>query len=64
MSAKEVRALIQERLGVGQLPSGPADKIYGGRGSNTAGECRCASEECHLQRLHSAFAVHPRERWQ
>jgi hypothetical protein len=39
MSAKEVHALIRERIGVGQLPSGPGDKIYGGKGSNTA--CAC-----------------------
>ena len=65
MSAKEVHALIRERIGVGQLPSGPGDRIYGGKGSNTA--CACCGRsiawneieyEVHFNSFPHTFSMH------
>jgi hypothetical protein len=65
MSADEVHALIRERMGVGQLPSGPGDKIYGGNGSNIV--CACCSRtitwheieyEVHFNSSLHTFSMH------
>ena len=65
MSAKEVHALIRERIRIGQLPGGPGDKTYGGKGSNTA--CACCGHtitwheieyEVHFRSFQHAFSMH------
>jgi hypothetical protein len=65
MSANEVHALIRERIDVGQLPNGPGDKIYGGKGSNTA--CVCCGRtiawheieyEVHFNSCPHTFSMH------
>jgi hypothetical protein len=43
VSAEKVLKLIRERVRTGQLPSGPADKTYGSKGSNTA--CACCGRK-------------------
>jgi len=65
MSAKELHTLIRERIRIGQLPGGPGDKTYGGKGSNTA--CACCGHtitcheieyEVHFRSSKHAFAMH------
>lgn len=65
MSAKEVLALIRERVRTGQLPTGPADKTYGSQGSNTA--CACCGRkiapheieyEAHFNSCPQPFSTH------
>jgi len=65
MSAKEVLALIRERVRTGQLPSGPGDTTYGSKGSNTACACcglKIASHEIeyevHFDASPRAFSTH------
>ena len=65
MSANEVLALIRERVRTGQLPSGPGDKTYGSKGSNTACACcgrKIASDEIeyevHFNSSPHAFSTH------
>jgi hypothetical protein len=65
MSANEVLALIRERVRTGQLPSGPGDRTYGGKGSNTA--CACCGRkitsdeieyEVHFNSTPHVFSTH------
>jgi hypothetical protein len=65
MSAKELLALIRERVRTGQLPRGPGDKTYGSKGSNTT--CACCGRniasheieyEVHFNSCLRTFATH------
>ena len=65
MSANELLTLIRERVRTGQLPSGPGDKTYGSKGSNTPCAC-CGREiasheieyEVHFSSFPRAFSTH------
>ena len=65
LSAKEVLALIRERVCTGQLPSGSPDKTYGTKGSNSA--CACCGRkigsheveyEVHFRSFPQALSTH------
>jgi hypothetical protein len=65
MNAKEVLALIRERVHTGQPPSGSGDKTYGSKGSNTTCACcgrKIASHEIeyevHFNSSRHAFSTH------
>src|SRR5260370_40644004 len=65
MSDKEVLGVIRERVRTGQLPTGPGDKTYGSKGSNTVCACcgrKIASHEIeyevHFNSSPHAFSTH------